>query len=354
MSEKNESGERPATSRARFLDAAWGRCRGRPPVWLLRQAGRYMPRYQELRGRHSFEEMCTRPDLAFEVSLQPWREFGMDAVIVFYDILFILKAMGAPLEYTDRGPVFHRPVREPADVRALRLPEPGAGSQPVAETLRMLRRELGDRTALLGFAGAPFTLASYLVEGEFRRSGDRIRRMMHSDPETLEELLEMLADATIDHLERQVAAGADAVQLFDTWAGLLGAEDYARFALRGQTRIFEALRPLGVPTILYVNGSSHLLELMARSGARVLSVDWRVSLPEARRRVGPGVALQGNLDPAALFSPPRAVREMTRALLESVAGDPAYICNLGHGILPETPVESVRAFVETAMGFPER
>lgn len=337
----------PPPRRGRFLDAARGEGQGRPPIWIMRQAGRYLPQYREIRSRHSFVEMCTRPELAVELSLQPWREFEMDAVVVFYDILFLPEAMGAPLEYTERGPVFDHPVRSADDVRGLRMPGPRGGAGPVVETLGRLREELPAEVAVLGFAGAPFTLAAYLVEGSFRRSGDRIRRLRHEDPDTLRELLDLLTAATIQYVEEQARGGADAIQLFDTWAGLLSVEDYTAFALPSQKRIFEALRALDVPCILYVNGCAHILEAMALSGAGVLSIDWRVSLPEARRRVGPRIGLQGNLDPASLFGAPEEAARRTREILESVAGDPAFLFNLGHGILPETPVESVRAVVET-------
>ena len=319
-------------------------------MWIMRQAGRYLPGYQAFRRQHSFVEMCRRPEIATEVSLEPYREFGVDGVIVFYDILFLPQAMGAPLEYTERGPVFLRALRRSEDVRALHAPGPEAAA-PVVETLKRLRATLPAETALLGFAGAPFTLAAYLVEGDLRRSGDRIRRLMHEDPSMLRGLLERLTTATVEYLAGQVRAGADAVQLFDTWAGLLGPADFREFALPYQQRIFEELNALDVPTVLYVNGCSSLLEWMGRCGARVLSLDWRVSLQDARRRLGNGVALQGNLDPAALFGSPETVRRRTLETLESLPGDPAYIFNLGHGILPETPVESVRALIETVRAF---
>lgn len=335
----------------RLVMAARGQNSGRPPVWIMRQAGRYLPEYQALRRQHSFVEMCTRPELAFEVSLQPYRAFGLDAVIVFYDILFLAEAMGAPLEFTERGPVFREPLRRRSGVEALRPPDPRRDTQAVLETLRRLRAEVPVEVAVLGFAGAPFTMAAYLVEGDLRRSGDRIKRLLHEDPASLHLLLERLADATAEYLRAQIESGATAVQLFDTWAGLLSAEDYGAFALPYQKRVFTALEGLGAPRILYVNSSHHLAELMARSGAEVLSIDWRLTLSDARERLGTKVALQGNLDPATLFSSPEEVRRRVSALLESLAGDPGYIFNLGHGILPETPVESVRVLVETVKGF---
>jgi uroporphyrinogen decarboxylase len=316
----------------------------------MRQAGRYLPEYQELRRRHSFVAMCTRPELAVEVSLQPYRRFALDAVIVFYDILFVPEAMGAPLAFTEEGPRFERPLRTRQDIEALHDPDlvaldPEKGTGAILESLRRLRAALPAETALLGFAGAPFTLACYLVEGSFQRSGDRMKRLCHEDPGAAHRLLERLAAATADYLALQIEAGADAVQLFDTWAGLLGPEDYRELALPYTREVFRRVAASGAPSILYVNGCPHLLETMAESGACVLSVDWRVPLAEARRRVGPAMALQGNLDPSVLYAPPAVVRQRADTMLESMRGDPAYIANLGHGILPETPIASVEALI---------
>lgn len=317
----------------------------------MRQAGRYLPEYQNLRKKYSFVEMCTVPDLAVEVSLQPYRRFGFDGVIVFYDILFLAAAMGAPLEFTDKGPVFRRPIRSRSEVESLRQPDlealdPAAGTGAILESLRSVRAEVPESTAVLGFGGAPFTVASYLIEGSFQRSGDRIKRMLHEDPKLIHELLEKLASVTGDYLVGQVAAGASAVQLFDTWAGLLSAADFREFALPYQKAVLDRVAETGAPAILYVNGASHLTEELASSGATVLSLDWRTSLPEARRILGADIGLQGNLDPASLFGPPEVVKQKVAALLDSMQGDPGYIVNLGHGILPETPVASVEALVE--------
>ena len=318
----------------------------------MRQAGRYLPEYQEVRRRHSFVEMCSQPDLAVEVSLQPWRRFGFDAVIVFYDILFLVEAMGSSLRFTEDGPRFDDPVTSKRDVDALHAPDiescaAGRGTGAVLETLRRLRGALPEETALLGFAGAPFTLASYLVEGSFGRGGDRIRRFLYEEPALLEGLLERLANATADYLRAQVEAGADAVQLFDTWAGLLGPAEYRRFVAPYQQEVFRRVRETGAPAILYVNGSTHLLDEMGASGANVLSLDWRHELPVARARLGDTAALQGNLDPALLFAAPDVVRARVEDLLDSMRGDPGYIVNLGHGILKDTPVRSVETLVET-------
>lgn len=334
------------TGSSRFLEAARCRNSGRPPVWLMRQAGRYLPEYQEIKEKHTFVEMCSDPDLAFEVSMQPSRRFGLDAVVVFYDILFLAEAMGAPLEYNP-GPRFLEPLRTAEAITSLKDPDPAGHTAPVLETLARLRKELPPEVAVLGFAGAPFTMAAYLVEGNFHRSGEWIKRLMNEAPELLHTLLETLARATGRYLGAQLQAGADAVQLFDTWAGLLGRDDYRRFALPYQKTVFDSIADSGAPAILYVNGGSHLLDEMSSSGAGVLSIDWRTSLRQARELLGKETGLQGNLDPSSLFAEPAEVRRRTGEILDEMAGDQGFIFNLGHGVLPETPVESVRALVET-------
>jgi uroporphyrinogen decarboxylase len=325
----------------------------------MRQAGRYLPEYQEMRKRHSFAQLCTTPDLAVEVSLQPYRRFGFDAVIVFYDILFLAQSMGAPVEFTEAGPVFRRPVAEERDLDALHPPDvhgldPRTGTGAILRVIGSLRSELPRSTAVLGFAGGPFTMAGYLLGGAFERSGERIRRLIHDRPSFVHRLCERLAAATAEYLEAQVAAGADAVQLFDTWAGVLGPEAFREFALPYEKAALKKAAEAGAPTILYINGGSHLLEDMRSSGAAVLSLDWREPLARARSRLGGGISLQGNLDPAALFATPEEVLRLTRSMLESLSGDPAYIVNLGHGILPETPISSVEAFVRAVKEFQAR
>ncbi len=338
-----------------FLRACRRQNRDRPPVWIMRQAGRYLPEYQELRRRHTFVEMCTSPELAVEISLQPLRRFEFDAAIVFYDILFLPEAMGAPLRFDDRGPAFLHPIRERSHVEALHPPDleardPKRGIGVVLDSLKALRSEVSPALAVLGFAGAPFTLATYLVEGEFR-GGERIRRLAVEDPHLLHDLLARLTDATCDYLSLQIDAGADAVQLFDTWAGILSLEAYNEFALPYQKRIFARVAECRAPGILYVNGGPHLLTSMAQSGATALSVDWREPLASVRERVGSGLALQGNLDPATLFAPAAVIRRKTRELLQSMAPDAGHVLNLGHGIHRDTPIEAVEVFVEEAKAF---
>jgi uroporphyrinogen decarboxylase len=317
----------------------------------MRQAGRYMEAYRELRARFSFEKLCSDPALAFEVSLQPHRAFDVDAVIVFSDILIPLEAMGAPLAFTDEGPRFAEPIRDAKAAGRLHPIDPARDTPAILETIGRLAAELAGRKPVLGFAGAPFTLAAYLIEGQVGGRGiEATLRMLYREPELLKRLLDLLTEMTIDYLGAQIDAGASAVQLFDTWAGRLAEQEYRGFALPCQQRIFAALsRRSGkrAPSILFVRDGPHLVEAMAESGAGALSLDWRVPLSRARAVVGPRIALQGNLDPAALFSTPDGVRRRTEEILADRRGDPAFIFNLGHGVLPETPVESVRVLVDT-------
>jgi uroporphyrinogen decarboxylase len=332
-------------SAGRFLDACSGRPVDRPPVWIMRQAGRYLPEYQEVRRRVSFLELCRSVDLAAEVSLQPFRRFAPDAVIFFSDILVPAEAMGAKVEFGDGGPSLPEAVRSEADVARLSRFDPSDRIPFTGAILRRLASEVGGRAAVLGFCGAPWTLASYLVEGGGSRSFAIIKSMMTRDPATLRRLLDLAADVAADVLSYQIASGADAVQLFDTWAGELSADDYREWALPAAARAIAGVRRDAEPVILYVNGSSHLLESMAYSAADVLSVDWKTSLADARRRL-PGKPLQGNLDPAALGGTPEDVRRRTRSMLAQTGGA-AHVANLGHGILPSARIECVEAFVET-------
>jgi uroporphyrinogen decarboxylase len=316
------------------------------PLWLMRQAGRYLPEYREIRRGVSFWDLCRRPDLAAEVSLQPFRRFEPDGVIFFSDILVPVSPMGVPVEFHDGGPVLPEPVRTAADVAKLHGFDPPSEVGFTGEILRTLRREVGARAAVLGFAGAPWTLASYVVEGGGSKSYAAIKEMMFRDPATLGRLLDLLADVVGDVLSFQIESGAQAVQLFDTWAGELAAEDYRRWALPATARAIARIRRNGAPVILYVNGSGHILEDMARSGADVLSIDWRVPIGEARRRV-PALALQGNLDPAALLGTPGEVTRRTREIVAATGGR-AHVVNLGHGILPSARLDCVEAFFAAA------
>jgi uroporphyrinogen decarboxylase len=333
-------------SARRFLDACHGNPVDRPPVWMMRQAGRYLPEYRDVRRRVSFLELCRSAELATEVSLQPFRRFAPDGVIFFSDILVPVAAMGARVEFGDGGPELPEPVRDAAAVNRLRRFDPSAAIGFTGEILAALRREVGDAAAVLGFCGAPWTLASYLVEGGGSRSFAVIKEMMGRAPETLGRLLALLADVVAEVLSYQIASGAGAVQLFDTWAGELTREDYRAWALPAASRAIAAIRRAGAPVILYVNGCGHLLEAMAETGADVLSIDWRTPLAEARRRL-PGRPLQGNLDPGLLLSTPETVARRTRAAIAETGGV-GHVVNLGHGVLPGSRLDCVEAFFAAA------
>jgi uroporphyrinogen decarboxylase len=340
------------TSRDRFLLAC--RCEAVPdraPGWMMRQAGRYLPEYRALREGKTFLEMVHAPEIAAELTCQPLRRFDMDAAVVFCDILVPAAAMGAELEFVEgRGPVFASPVRDAAGIDALEDFDAREKTAFLGETIGRVREELGDEKAIIGFCGAPFTVASYLVEGSSSSTFVECKRMLHGDPEQFARLLRRIVDNQIGYLEMQVEAGADALQIFDSWGGALSAEQWRRTVGPETGRLIEGARATGVPVILYVNGASHLLEALADAGPDVIGLDWRVDPAEAIRRVGDRVALQGNLDPAILFAPPARVREEATRVLDAFAKHPGYIFNLGSGILPGTPLEGVEALFETVLG----
>jgi uroporphyrinogen decarboxylase len=325
----------------------------RVPVWIMRQAGRYLPEYQAVRARHSFLEICKTPEIAAEVSLQPFRTIGVDAVIVFSDILIVAEAMGMPLDVPDSGPVLSNPVRDRAAIERLRDFDPLRDTKFVGDAIRTICHEVGPDVPVIGFAAAPWTLACYMIEGQTRGDIARAKQFMRHEPALLRDLLARIARATTAYLKSQIAAGAAVVQLFDTWAGELTRHEYEEFELPATRSVFEFLGAAGVPKILYGKGSSHLIDLQAQSGADVLSVDWRTDLAEARRTLGDRVALQGNVDPNLLLGPEPAIRAAAREAVEKTGGL-GHILNLGHGILPATPVENARAFVEAGQAAPLR
>ena len=323
----------------------------RVPVWIMRQAGRYLPEYRAIRQKHDFLEVCRTPELAIEVSLQPHRILGVDAVIVFSDILIVAGAMGLPFELTDKGPLIEYPLRTAAQIRELSSFDPEQETGFLMRTIRGLVGELGTGAPVLGFAAAPWTLACYMIQGHGKDGFPAAKTMLYSDPELLHNLLDRIARATARYLRAQIAAGAAAVQLFDTWVGELTLDQYREFALPATQLLIEEIGAGDTPVILYSKASSHLLAALAESGASVLSVDWRMDLATIREQVGPRIALQGNVDPCALLGPEERVREAARETVESTGGF-GHILNLGHGILQQTPVENARAFVQAGQAAP--
>lgn len=332
-----------------FLSACRGEALPRVPVWMMRQAGRYLPEYRELRAKHAFLDVCKTPDLAVEVSMQPYRRLGVDAIIVFSDILIPAEAMGLQLELGDAGPNLPKPVRSLEAVRRLRQFDPEMETGFLMEAIRRIVRTAGPDVPVLGFAAAPWTLACYMVEGRTRDGFAKVKEFLYTEPAVFCELLKRIAQTTIGYLKAQIGAGAAAVQLFDTWCGELALPEYREFALPAVQEVISGVRG-AVPVIYYTKASHHLLPAMAECGADVLSCDWRVNLAELRAMVGPKIALQGNLDPAVLFAPQDHIREMTRGILRQLGGV-GHILNLGHGILPETPVENAQTFIAAGQDF---
>ncbi|MEX5216856.1 MAG: uroporphyrinogen decarboxylase [Nitrospira sp.] len=330
----------------RFLKA----CRREPvdctPVWFMRQAGRYMSEYRRLRAQHSILDLCKTPELAAQVTLQPIDRFPLDAAIIFADILLPLEAMGLHLEFAEgEGPVIHNPVRDRAGVDRLKVID-GDELQYVADAITLTRRSLAGRVPLIGFAGAPFTLASYAIEGGGSRNYMLTKQLMYREPEAWHRLMDKLARVVTGYLKRQIRAGAQAIQLFDSWVGCLAAGDYAEYVMPHVQVIFDGLKQEGVPLIHFGTGTAAILGLMRKAGGTVIGVDWRIPLDEAWGMLGHDVAVQGNLDPVALFGPIHEIERRVEDILRRAGGRPGHIFNLGHGILPQTPVDHVAAAVE--------
>jgi len=324
-------------------------CRREPvphtPVWLMRQAGRYMKEYRDVRAKHSFLEMCKKPEVAAEVTVYAAHRLKVDAAIIFADILLIVEPMGLELEFAKgEGPAIHNPARAKEDVERLREVEDVSALDYVYEAVRITRRELRPDLPLIGFCGAPFTLASYICEGGGSKNYVHTKRLMYTDPGAWHAMMSLIARALSRYLNAQVAAGAQAVQLFDSWVGALSPDDYREYVLPHTRAVVEGVTP-GVPVIHFGTGTAGLLELMREAGGDVIGLDWRVRLDEAWARLG-DVAVQGNFDSVALFATPEVVRRRARQILDQAGGRPGHIFNLGHGILPETPVENVVALVE--------
>ena len=335
----------------RFLRA----CRREPveytPIWLMRQAGRYLPEYRQLRERYSMLELIRTPEAAVEVTLQPLRRFELDAAIIFADILPPLIGMGIELEFAKgEGPVIHNPVRTYADIEALRVPAPEENVSFTLEAIRLARRELEGHVPLIGFSGAPFTLASYIIEGGSSRNYLLTKSLMYAEPDGWHLLMDKLARLVGDYLQAQIEAGAQVVQLFDSWAGCLSPADYREYVLPYTRQTIAAVRAEGVPVIHFSTGTAGMVlgapDLFRQTGADVIGVDWRVDLDAAWTRLGHDVAIQGNIDPVVLFADRTAIERQAARILGQADGRAGHIFNVGHGVLPETPIDNVAALVE--------
>jgi uroporphyrinogen decarboxylase len=330
-----------------FLRACRREPTDRTPVWMMRQAGRYLPEYRAIREKHGFLEMCKTPELATEVTLQPVDLVGVDAAILFADILLPLEGMGLELEFAKgEGPVIHNPVRNAADVAKLRMSDPAEDTGYVLDAIRMCRRELEGKVPLIGFAGAPFTLASYMIEGGSTKAYIRCKRLMWEDPAAWDALMRITTDTVVAYLKAQIEAGAQAVQVFDSWVGFLSPVDYERSVLPHTKRLIAEVSQAGVPVINFSNNTSGMLDLVAQAGGDVIGLDWRIRIDDAIRILDNGFAFQGNLDPMALFAPVEAIERMVVDILERVGTRPGHIFNLGHGIHKDTDPAHARALIE--------
>jgi uroporphyrinogen decarboxylase len=317
------------------------------PIWLMRQAGRYLKEYRALRKKYSFLDMCKNSELAAEVTLQPIEKFKLDAAIIFSDILIPLGPMGVEFEFAKgEGPVFHHPLREKKDVERLRVFDPEVEISFLMKAIRIVRKELEGRAALIGFSGAPFTLASYIIEGGHSKNYVVTKGLMYQDRSTWDALMEKLSEVLIRYLNAQIRSGAQALQIFDSWVGCLSPDDYEEYVLPYSKKVMDGVSK-SVPLIHFATSSSTLLELMKQAGGDVIGVDWRVDIDEAWERLGHDVAIQGNLDPVILLGPVDLVEKNVKKILERVGDRPGHIFNLGHGILPTTPPDHVAALIET-------
>lgn len=344
------SADNASTKKELFLSAARGAQPRRVPTWIMRQAGRYLPGYRRARERFSFLQIAKTPELAAQVSLEPYEALDVDAVIVFSDILIVAEAMGLPLEINDDGPRLQNAIRDSSDIEKLKNFDPARETQFVGDAIRAIAAAVGPDVPVIGFAAAPWTLACYMVQGQTRGDLSLIKRMMYTEPALLHALLEKISRITSCYLKMQLEAGAAAVQIFDTWAGELSAHDYEVFELRATQEMISDIHAGTAPIILYARNGAHLLPALARTGANVLSVDWRTDLAEARMRIGAPIALQGNIDPAMLLSSEQNIRFAVREAISKTSGV-GHILNLGHGILPATPVENAQLFVRAAREF---
>jgi len=329
----------------RFLKACRSEKADCTPVWFMRQAGRYMKAYRSIREKCSLMEMFKTPELAAEITLQPVHAFAVDAAIIFADILLPLEAMGVHFEFAP-GPVIHNPVRTAADIDALRVADPEADLSYVLKALRIVRAEIDGKVPLIGFAGAPFTLASYAIEGGSSSNYFLTKSMMYRDPGAWDLMMDRFSQTVLAFLKSQVRAGAQVVQLFDSWIGCLSPSDYREFVLPHNRKIFDALSKDGIPAIHFGTGTAGLLPLLAEAGGDIIGVDWRVSLDAAWQCIGTGAGVQGNLDPAALLAPLPVLKRKAADVLEEAGGRPGHVFNLGHGIHLSTPEDSVKALAD--------
>ncbi len=331
-----------------FLDACFRRPVPRTPVWMMRQAGRYLPEYRAVRATVDFLTLCKTPELAAEVTVQPVDILGVDAAIIFSDILVVPEAMGMKLliEEGKGGPRFPSPLRTPADIRSLRLPDPEKELGYVMRAIRETRSRLADRVPLIGFSGSPWTLAVYMVEGQGSRNFRAPKELIYNEPALAHELLGKLSKTVAAYLKAQIAAGAQAVQIFDTWGGILTPDAFREFSLPYIRAIVEEIRQPEVPVIVFCKDCGHSLPQIASCGCQAVGVDWTVDIGAARAEIGSRVALQGNLDPTILYAAPARIRREVEKLLQNFGRGNGHICNLGHGILPDVPVEHAKAFIE--------
>ncbi len=338
-------------SRERFFKACEGASLPRPPIWVMRQAGRYLPEYRALKEKHSFLEMVRTPELACEVTLQPLKRFALDAAIIFSDILVIPEALGQAYHFRDTGGIemdFHLRHREQVDKMEPR--RVGEKLKYVTDALRLVRKELDGKKALLGFGGSPWTLATYMIEGGSSKNHETIKCIYYEDTQLFESIMQKLCDALILYFKMQIEAGVDAIQIFDSFGHLCAENEYYELSLKWVAKIAEALGGV-VPIIFYAKGMGHLPQLLKLSGANIYSVDWTVSLPHIKRELGQGYGVQGNLDPALLSTSPECVRKKTLALLDRMKLESGYIFNLGHGILPTAKLACMEALVDTVSGY---
>ena len=330
-----------------FIKACRRESVDKTPVWYMRQAGRYMAEYRSIREKYPLLEICREPELATEVTLQPVNRLNVDAAILFSDLLLPFEPMGIPFSFIKgEGPSIERPIRSLKDVRRLQIFEPREALGHVLETIDLAKKELGGRVPLIGFAGAPFTLASYAIEGGPSRNYGRTKALMYSEPKTWHKLCEIFSHTISDYLLAQIHAGVQAVQLFDSWVGALSTADYQEFALPHTKRIFDSLKNTGVPLIHFGTGTATLLKSMTEAGGDVIGVDWRTPLDNAWQQIGYDKAIQGNLDPTLLLGPIELMLTRAKEILDQAGGRPGHIFNLGHGILPETSVEHVQALTD--------